>query len=83
MIQLFGLSSDNWDDVVRGFANFDVYYLSGYARAFAAHGDGEPLLFLYEDANLRAMNVVMKRDVSRIQLLADKISVDTLSLIHI
>lgn len=77
MIQLFGLSSDNWDDVVRGFANFDVYYLSGYARAFAAHGDGEPLLFLYEDANLRAMNVVMKRDVSRIQLLADKISVDT------
>jgi len=25
--------------------NFDVYYLSGYVKAFHAHGDGEPKLF--------------------------------------
>ena len=77
MIQLFGLSSDKWDDVVRGFENFDVYYLSGYARAFAAHGDGEPFLFVYEDKNLRAMNVVMKRDVSQSRFLTGKISPNT------
>ena len=56
--------SEKWDEIVRSFASFDVYYLSGYARAFQLHGDGEPLLYYYEKDNLRAMNVVMKRDLA-------------------
>lgn len=57
--------SPQWDAAVRNFQNYDVYYLSGYVRAFQLHGDGEPLLFLYEGDHLRGINVVMKRDVAR------------------
>ena len=28
------------------------------------HGDGEPILFYYENDSVRGINVVMKRDVS-------------------
>ena len=54
-----------WDDIVRSFLQYDVYYLSGYVKAFQLHGDGEPLLFYYRGANLRAINVVMKRDIAQ------------------
>ena len=50
-----------WDDIVRGFDNYDVYYLSGYVKTFQIHGDGEPRLFYYEVPELKAMYVYMKR----------------------
>ena len=56
--------STNWDEIVRTFKDYDVYYLSGYVKAFQIHGDGEPLLFYYEDSNCRGINVVMKRDIA-------------------
>ena len=37
--------AEAWDALVRTFLNYDVYYLSGYVKAFQLHGDGEPLLF--------------------------------------
>lgn len=55
--------SDKWDEIVRSFSNFDVYYLSEYTKAFKIHGDGEPILFYYEGQGIRAINVVMKRNV--------------------
>lgn len=54
-----------WDIIVRSFADYDAYYLSGYVKAFQIHGDGEPLLFYYEDSNIRGINVVMKRDIGK------------------
>ena len=56
--------STNWDEIVKTFKDYDVYYLSGYVKAFQIHGDGEPLLFYYEDSNCRGINVVMKRDIA-------------------
>ena len=56
--------SEQWDAIVQTF-NYDVYWLSGYVKSFKIHGDGEPLLFHYEDGNTRGINVVMKRDVAR------------------
>ncbi len=55
---------EKWDKIVKSFSNFDVYYLSDYVKAFKIHGDGEPTLFYYQDQNIKAMNVVMKRDIS-------------------
>lgn len=55
--------NEKWDTVVKSFKDYDVYYLSGYTKAFQIHGDGEPTLFYYEDVNLRAINIVMKRDI--------------------
>lgn len=70
-------NSEEWDKVVHTFKNFDVYYLSGYVKAFKLHGDGEPLLFFYEDDNVRGINVVMKRDVANDKRFVDKIESNT------
>ena len=65
MLTVYSLDqSEKWDEIVRAFSSHDVYWLSGYVKAFQIHGDGEPLLFLYEDGNTRGINVVMKRDIA-------------------
>ncbi len=51
-----------WDDIVKSFSNYDVYYLSGYVKAFQIHGDGTPQLLFYENDGLRAIYVYMKRE---------------------
>lgn len=65
MIQLYTLENfEEWDTNVRSFENFDIYWLSGYVKAFQIHGDGRPLLLYYENNETRGINVVMKRDVA-------------------
>ena len=62
MIQLYNLSQAlEWDTIVRSFADYDVYYLSGYVQAFHIHGDGDPFLLYYESPELRAIYVYMRR----------------------
>lgn len=61
---------EKWNSVVKSFQNYDVYYLPGYVKAFQINGDGMPVLLYFEGNNVRAMNVVMKRDVG----LFDKLS---------
>lgn len=57
--------SEQWDAVVRSFKDYDTYWLSGYVKAFHLHGDGDPLLFYFEEDETRGINVVMKRDVAK------------------
>lgn len=56
--------SEKWDSVVKTFRDTDVYWLSGYVKAFEIHGDGKAILFYYDDGSVRAINVVMKRDIA-------------------
>lgn len=56
--------SEQWDNIVRTFKSHDAYWLSGYVKAFEIHGDGDALLFHYEDDSVKGINVVMKRDIS-------------------
>lgn len=64
MISLYTLNeSTRWDEIVKSFRGYDVYYLSDYTKAFNSHGDGEPILIYYESPVLRAINVVMMRDI--------------------
>ena len=66
MLKVYNLKeSEQWDAIVRSFKKYDVYWLSGYVEAFHIHGDGEPILFYYEDELTRGINVVMKRDISK------------------
>lgn len=65
--------SEQWNAVVRSFKEYDVYWLSGYVKAFKIHGDGEPLLINYEGSNVRGINVVMKRDVAKDERFRGKI----------
>lgn len=62
-----------WDCIVRSFKDHDVNYLSGYAKAFQLHGDGEPLLVYYNDGGTRAMNVVMRRDIAEAEPFKDRL----------
>ena len=65
MLKVYRLNqSDEWDSTVRKFEKYDVYYLSGYVRAFEIHGDGEPMLLYYENDDICGINVVMKRDIA-------------------
>ena len=48
MLEVLNLNEAvKWDAIVSSFADYDVYYLSGYNKGFMIHGDGEPLLFSY------------------------------------
>lgn len=65
MLSVFSLQqSSQWDTIVRSFKEYDIYWLSGYVKAFKIHGDGEPLLFFFEGKGIRGINVVMKRDIA-------------------
>ena len=62
MIRIYNINeAELWDEKVRSFVQYDVYYLSGYVRAFMIHGDGEPQLLYYETEGLQAIYVYMKR----------------------
>lgn len=65
MLSVFSIDeSIKWNEIVKNFKNYDVYYLPNYSKAFKIHGDGEPTLFYYKDREIRGMNVVMKRDIA-------------------
>lgn len=64
---------EKWNKIVKSFSNYDVFYLPEYVEAFKIHGDGEPILFYYNDGRTRAMNVVMKRDIAKVEFFKDKI----------
>lgn len=76
MLKIYTLEqSDKWDETVRSFSDYDVFYLSEYVRAFMRETpkNGIPILFLYEDGVDRAINVVLKRDIAHDEKLAGKI----------
>lgn len=77
-IEVYNLEqSEQWDSIVKTFNGYDVYWLSGYVKAFKIHGDGEPLLFYYNGKDARGINVVMKRDISFDKHFQGKIPKDT------
>lgn len=78
MLTVFNLEQqEEWDSIVRSFKKHDVYWLSGYVKAFKVHGDGEPLLFYYDDGSTRGINVVMRRDIALDNHFIDKIEEKT------
>ena len=62
MIRIYDIQQAKaWDNIVTAFESHDVYYLSGYVKAFQIHGDGDPQLLYYEADGLKAIYVYMKR----------------------
>ncbi|AEE26796.1 GNAT family N-acetyltransferase [Francisella hispaniensis] len=56
-------NSDDWDSIVKSFENYDIQYLNMYVRVFA--NNDEPILLYYDDSNTKAINVILKRDISK------------------
>lgn len=74
MITIININQESeWDSLVKSFSNYDVYYLSGYTKPFQLYGDGEPNLIYYHDEEIRALNVVMVRDISEDKKFENKI----------
>jgi len=74
MLSLLTLSeSEQWDSIVKSFEDYDIYYLSGYIKAFEIHEEGEALLIYFNNGTTKAINVVMKIDVSTYSGLVGKI----------
>lgn len=67
---------EQWDNIVRSFLDYDVFYLSGYSKAFMneAPKNGTPILLYYENGIDRAINVILRRDVSKDKKLAGKVT---------
>ena len=78
MLSVFTLErAVEWDSTVRSFCEYDTYWLSGYVKAFMIHGEGDPMLFYYDDGNTRGINVVMKRDIAKCPAFAGKLPENT------
>lgn len=69
--------SKKWDNTVQQFDNYDVYYLSGYVKAFQELGAGTPVLIYYENGSTKAMNVIMERDIALSPKFEEKLPIDT------
>jgi len=72
-----GNEEQKWDEIVRSFKIYDVNYLSGYAKAFELIGEGEPLLFYFDDGRTKAVNVVFKRDIALAEPFKEKLPLET------
>lgn len=74
LIEIDRNEDKKWDSIVKSFANYDVYYLNAYVKAFEKMGDGIPVLFYYEnEKGQRAINVVFKRDIEKTEQFKGKI----------
>lgn len=71
--------AEQWNQIVRSFENYDVFYLSEYVTAFMHEEkkNGTPILLLYEHDSDRAINVVFRRDVANDEKFSEKIPQDT------
>jgi hypothetical protein len=64
MIRTFSIDEKKeWNEVVRSFKNYDIYYSLDYLYPFYMIGDGEPILIYYETDGLKAMCALMKRNL--------------------
>lgn len=75
IIQIHVDEKTRWNEVVKSFSNYDVFYLHEYVLAFMKENkkNGEPVLLYYKKGSDRAINVVFKRDVAQDEKLKGKV----------
>lgn len=63
---------EKWNEIVRSFPDYDVFYLNEYVSAFMKENpiNGVPILLVYQNGADKAINVVFKRDVAKDEKLA-------------
>ena len=68
-----------WDRIIKSMPNYEVFYLSGYVRAFKQENkkNGEPILLVYENGESKAVNVVFRRDVAYDEKLTGLVDTET------
>jgi len=64
MIKEIHIDNPSWDEAVKKYSGYDVYYISSYMKAFQIQGYGEPVLLIYSNGSDYAVSTVFKRDVA-------------------
>lgn len=65
--------AERWDEIVKSFPKWDIYFLSEYARSFQIHGDGTPILIYIEHDKAKMAYVMMENDIAAFGPFQDKI----------
>lgn len=67
LIEITVEERQRWNNTVKALANYEVFYLIEYVEAFMKEDikNGIPTLFLYQNNNEYAINVVFKRDIAK------------------
>lgn len=64
-MQVIGMEQRNtWNNYIRSFSKWDVYFSWEYAVSLMTHGDGVPYLACYEEGGARMAFVFMKKSIS-------------------
>ena len=61
---------EKWNQTVKSFSEWDIYYLNEYAASLQIHGDGTPLLVYHQEGKGRLCYVMMQRDIADIPQLS-------------
>lgn len=72
MITVIELSeSKKWNNIVKSFKNWDIYYTNEYATSLMLHGDGEPKLVYWEQGMKRVCYILMIEDLANVHIFKD------------
>lgn len=55
---------DEWNQIIKSFPQWDIYYLYEYAESLQGHGDGVPILIYSEEQKGRLAYVMMQNDIA-------------------
>lgn len=66
MIVLTTNHKNEWNDIVKSFQNWDIYYLYEYSVSLQLHGDGIPHLIYFHNDNVKICYVMMKNDIANL-----------------
>ena len=58
-------SKEKWNQLIKSFAQWDIYYLNEYAVSLQLHGDGRPYLIYHEKNGVKLAYVVMQKDIAK------------------
>lgn len=56
--------AERWNSLVKGFENWDIYYLYEHAHSMEIHGDGKPVLIYWEKDDVKLCYVMMEQDIA-------------------
>lgn len=60
----FIYEKSEWNNIVKTFQNWDIYYLYEYAHSLELHGDGIPVLLYWKQEDVEICYVMMLEDIA-------------------
>lgn len=68
---------ERWNNIIKSFKNWDIYYLNEYAHSLELHGDGKPILLYFETQQGKMCYVMMQNDIADFKPFQNNLPSDT------